>query len=319
MNKEESLYLGNFLGVKPSGFDSANVIILPVPYEGTVTYGSGTRNGPKAIIEASFHVELYDDELDYEPYIFGINTLPEFRKGFSSPDDLFCAIRSEGIELAKTGKFIIMLGGEHSITAGMVSAFADVYNNLSVLQLDAHADLRNSYNGSLYNHACVMRRVLEYCPIVQVGIRSLSITEKQFIDKTGLSVFFIRDIRKSDEWIDSAIDKLTENVYLTIDLDVLDPSIMPSVGTPEPDGMLWAEITSFIKKLAEKRKIVGCDLVELSPQTANHSPDFMSAKLLYKVIAYRFLAEKINQDQNKTKKETIIMNEVKNNDLMYIL
>ncbi len=319
MKEKETLYLGNFLGVKPSKFDSANIIVLPVPYEGTVTYASGTGNGPKAIIEASFHVELYDDELDYEPYMFGINTLPELREGFSSPDAMFQAVRNKGFELAKTGKFIAMLGGEHSITAGMVSAFADVYDNLSVLQLDAHADLRNSYNGSLFNHACVMRRVLEYCPIVQIGIRSLSLAEKQFIDRSGLSVFFMKDIRKSGNWIDFAIDKLTENVYLTIDLDVLDPSIMPSVGTPEPDGMLWAEMISFIKRLAEKRKIVGCDLVELSPQIGNHSPNFISAKLLYKVIGYRFLAQKIGQDQNKKEKDVIIMNEDKNTDLTYVL
>ncbi|HGE69681.1 TPA: agmatinase [Candidatus Poribacteria bacterium] len=319
MNEEESIYLGNFLGVKPSEFNSANIIIFPVPYEGTVTYGSGTGNGPKAIIEASFHVELYDDELDYEPYLFGIHTLPELRKGFSRPDTMFRAVQEKGIELAESGKFIIMLGGEHSITSGMVSAFAKVYDNISVLQLDAHADLRNSYNGSLYNHACVMRRILDYCPIVQVGIRSLSMAEKRFIERSGLTVFFMKDIHKTDDWIDSAIDKLTENVYLTIDLDVLDPSIMPSVGTPEPDGMLWAELMNFIKKLSEKRKIIGCDIVELSPQTGNYAPDFLSAKLLYKVIGYKFLAQKIDQEKNKAEKETIIMNEIKNSNLTYIL
>jgi agmatinase len=316
MTEDGSSYLGNFLGLRPAKYDSARIIVLPVPYEGTVTYGSGTGNGPKAIIDASPHVEFYDEELDCEPYMLGIHTLPELCEGFSSPDTMFQAVKKMGLKLAESKKLIIMLGGEHSITPGMVSAFAETYDNLSVLQFDAHADLRDAYNGSLYNHACAMRRVLEYCPAVQVGIRSLSMAEKRFIERMGLSVFFMRDIRKRDDWIDSAIEQLTENVYITIDLDVFDPSIMPSVGTPEPEGMLWGELMVFLRKLAEKRKIVGFDLVELSPQEGNLAPDFLSAKLAYKLIGYAILGQKIIQRNNQ---ETIIMNDIKNSDLTHLL
>jgi agmatinase len=319
MTEDGSSYLGNFLGLRPVKFDSARIIVLPVPYEGTVTYRSGTGNGPKAIIEASPHVEFYDEELDCEPYMLGIHTLPELCEGFSSPDTMFQAVRKMGLKLAESEKLIIMLGGEHSITPGMVSAFAETYDNLSVLQLDAHADLRDSYNGSLYNHACAMRRVLEYCPTVQVGIRSLSMSEKRLIDRMGLSVFFMRDIRKRDDWIDTAIEQLTENVYITIDLDVFDPSLMPSVGTPEPEGMLWGELMVFIRKLAEKRKIVGFDLVELSPQEGNQTPDFIAAKLLYKLVGYALLGQRISHQRTEIMQETIIMNDIKNSDLTHIL
>jgi len=303
MDEKNDISLGNFMGVRPANFDNARIIVLPFPYEGTVTYGSGTQNAPKAIIEASSHVEFYDDELNYEPYSLGIHTLPEMKTNFNSPDDMFQSTHKLGIRLAESGKLIIMLGGEHSITPGMVSAFAKVYDRISVLQLDAHSDLRNTYNGSRYNHACAMRRVIEYCPAVQVGIRSLSLSEKRFIDRMQLPVFFMRDMRHSD-WMDDAIDKLSGNVYVTLDLDVFDPSIMPSVGTPEPDGMLWNEITTFLRKLADMRKIIGFDVVELSPQKGNIAPDFLTAKLIYKMIGYvlfgnRKQTESVNIQKNK--------------------
>jgi len=288
MTKNDKNLTLNFMGVKPASFDNARVIILPFPYEGTVTYGSGTQNAPNAIIEASSHVEFYDDELDFEPYALGIHTLPEMKTDFDSPDDMFQSIQEIGTKLAESGKLVIMLGGEHSITPGMVSAFAKIYDGVSVLQLDAHADLRDTYNGSRYNHACAMRRVLEHCPSVQVGIRSLSHAEKRFIDYKQLPVFFMRDMKHSD-WMDDAIERLSENVYVTLDLDVFDPSIMPSVGTPEPDGMLWNDVTTFLRKLADRRKIIGFDVVELSPQEGNIAPDFLTAKLIYKMIGYTLL------------------------------
>lgn len=298
MEEKEILPLANFMGVKKAKFDNARIIVLPVPYEGTVTYGSGTSNAPNAIIEASKHVEFYDDELDFEPYTLGIHTLPEVNEDFKSPDEMFLYVQNVGLELVKSGKFLIMLGGEHSITPGMVSAFAKLHDNMSVLQLDAHADLRDTYIGSKYNHACAIRRVLEYCPAVQVGIRSLSLAEKRFIERENLPVFFMREMKRSD-WMDDAIDRLTENVYITIDLDVFDPSIMPSVGTPEPDGMLWESVTTFLKKLSERRKIIGFDMVELSPQAGNIAPDFLAAKLAYKLIGYALY--------NKTERRSITM------------
>ena len=259
--EKEILPLGNFMGVKKAKLDNARVIVLPVPYEGTVTYGSGTGDGPRAIIEASSHVEFYDDELDFEPYTLGIHTLPEVSEDFKSPDEMFHHLKNMGVELAKSGKLVIMLGGEHSITPGMVAAFAEVYEGMSVLQLDAHADLRDSYVGSKYNHACAIRRVMDYCPAVQVGIRSLSLAEKRLIDRMNLPVFFMRNIKGSD-WMDKVVDCLTEKVYITIDLDVFDPSIMSSVGTPEPDGMLWDNAITLLRKVSEKCDIVGFDMVE---------------------------------------------------------
>ncbi|MFC1713221.1 agmatinase family protein [Candidatus Poribacteria bacterium] len=181
---------------------------------------------------------------------------------------------------------MVMLGGEHSVTPGMVAAFAETHKSMSVLQLDAHTDLRDEYDGTRYSHACAMRRVLEHCPIVQVGIRSLSHPEKRFIDREGLPVFFMRDVRARPGWMDEAIERLAENVYVTIDLDVFDPSIMPSTGTPEPGGMMWDEILVFLKIVAERRRIVAFDIVELSPQPGNIAPDFLAAKLAYKLIGY---------------------------------
>lgn len=276
----------NFMGIGRTKFSNARVVVLPVPYEGTVTYGSGTCNGPKAIISASEHVELWDDELDCEPYIWGIHTLPEIGIEDLNPQEVYELIRQAGKRLAAENKLVIMLGGEHSITSGMVAAFAEEYESMSVLQLDAHADLRAEYHGSQYNHACTMRRVLDHCPAVQVGIRSLSRSEKQFISSERLPVYFMRNIRTHTEWINEVINQLAKNVYVTIDLDVLDPSIMPTTGTPEPGGMLWYDILSFLKILAEKRKVIGFDVVELSPNPGNIAPDFLAAKLTYKFIGY---------------------------------
>ncbi len=288
----------NFMGVRRAKFGDARVVVLPVPYEGTVTYGAGTRNGPQAIIAASKHVELYDDELDCEPYAWGIHTLLEMETDNRNPDEMFQSIREMGKRLAASDKLIVTLGGEHSITPGMVAAFAEVYDPISVLQLDAHADLRDEYGGTRYSHACSMRRVLEHCPAVQVGIRSLSRPEMRFIQREGLPVFFMRDMRKQANWIDDAIEHLAENVYVTIDLDVFDPSIMPSIGTPEPGGLLWDEMLKFLRMLAQKRRIVAFDVVELSPQSGNTAPDFLAAKLVYKLMGYIFKRAKL-----ETKKE----------------
>jgi len=314
MEKSSSAY--NFMGVGRARFEDAGIIVLPVPYEGTVTYISGTRDGPRAIIEASKHVEFYDDELDCEPYMWGIHTLPEMKADYSDPGEMFRSIQEMGSRLASSGKLIVMLGGEHSITPGMVAGFVSAGVKMSVLQLDAHADLRREYGGTKYSHACAMRRILEHCPAVQIGIRSLSFPEKQFIDREQLPVFFMRDMRTRSDWIDDAISRLAEDVYVTIDLDVLDPSIMPSTGTPEPGGMLWDEILVFLRNLAENRRIVGFDVVELCPRQGDESPDFLAAKLIYKLIGYTFRQRKKIEE----KRRTLIMSNAKESDkLSYIL
>lgn len=319
MADEKPSFLRNFVGVRRTKFKDAGIIILPVPYEGTVTYGAGTRNGPSAIIAASEHVELYDDELDCEPYLWGIHTLPQMEIENSAPLEMFQSIQEMGSHLAASGKLIVMLGGEHSITSGMVAAFAQVYDSISVLQLDAHADLRNKYNGDQYSHACAMRRVLEYCPAFQIGVRSLSRPERRFIDREELPVFFMRDIRSRKDWMRRAIEQLAENVYLTIDLDVFDPSIMPSTGTPEPGGMLWDEVLAFLRKVSEERRIIAFDVVELSPQPGNSAPDFLAAKLIYKLIGYIFNSRQpmsASRDERRLKTMTGIK---ENEKISYVL
>ncbi|MBM3212119.1 agmatinase, partial [Candidatus Poribacteria bacterium] len=312
----------NFMGARLTKFEKSAIIILPVPYEGTVTYGSGTGKGPDAIIEASYHVEFYDDELDFEPYIYGIHTLPNMEVHDFKPDNAFEAIREKGRDLAKSGKLVIMLGGEHSITPGMVAAFAEEYKSLSVLQLDAHGDLRNRYDGTLYSHACAMRRVKEYCPAVQIGIRSLTRSENRLIHQNQLPVFFMRDIRTQKNWMDKALENLTQEVYITIDVDVFDPSIMPSTGTPEPGGMLWDEVIGFLKKVSENRRVVAFDIVELSPQSGFKAPDFMTAKLTYKLAGY-ILKNQISNIKCPTSKihperSQKTMENIKKDDLTYI-
>jgi agmatinase len=194
-------------------------------------------------------------------------------------------------ELIKTGKFLCMLGGEHSISAPVVRAFRKTFPRLSVLQIDAHADLRDSYEGTRLSHASAMRRVLEVCPAVQVGIRSLSAEEVRAIPHLPTRIFYAKDITGRTDWIDSAVDSLTEDVYLTIDIDGLDPSLVPSTGTPEPGGLMWNEVLALLRTLASKRNVVGMDLVELAPSQTSNAPSFLSAKLIYKALGYIFRRE----------------------------
>jgi len=270
-----------------SSYEKSKAVILPVPYEGTVTYGKGTANGPKAIIEASKNMELYDIELDKEIYDVGIHTLKEL-KVEKKPEDVINQVYDSVKKIINDNKFPVVLGGEHSITLGAVKASKEKYDNLSVLQIDAHSDLRDSYDGTKFSHACVMRRVIEICPIIQVGIRSMDIDETKFIKKIAhKNIFFAKDMHNN--WYDKAIKLLTNNVYITIDVDGLDPSIMPSTGTPEPGGLLWYQTINFLRKIAENKNIVGFDVVELSPIKENHAPDFLAAKLTYKLIGYSLL------------------------------
>jgi len=264
-------------------FETSKVVILPVPYDSTSDWRSGSRDGPMAIIDASEHLELYDPELDRETYLCGIHTLPELRPAMSGPEATVERVYKVAGDLVRKKKFVVMLGGEHSLTLGMVKALAEKLPRLSVLQLDAHADLRHEYQGTQYNHACVMRRVLECCPIVQVGIRSLSQEEHQFLDQNKMRPFFAPLDQTSLQEILSA---LSDEVYITIDLDVLDPAIMSAVGTPQPGGMGWYEILSLLRQVAEQKTIVGFDLVELCPKEGPVSCAFLAAKLAYKLIGY---------------------------------
>lgn len=267
--------------------DTAKIIILPVPFDATSTWIKGADKGPRSILDASFNLEFYDIETDSEVFKEGIFTEPAV-EGFIDPEPMTQAVRDRVDHILDRDKFPVVLGGEHSVSIGAVQAAAERFENLTVLQLDAHSDLRDSYEGSTYNHACVMARVKEHVPIVQVGIRSMDACEKPNMD-TG-RVFFAHDIFSSPAavWIDQVISLLTENVYVTIDLDVFDPSIMPATGTPEPGGMTWYEMTALMRKVCAVKSVVGFDIVELCPRDNLWSCDFLAAKLLYKILTYKF-------------------------------
>ncbi len=268
-----------------SNLSSAQIVIIPVPYDQTSTWIKGADKGPAAIIEASANMELYDIETDYEVYRRGIFTDKPIRET-SSPEAMVRAVAKRVSGHLRHGKFTIVIGGEHSVSIGSIKAHAEKYNDMTVLQLDAHSDLRNEYHGSKYNHACVMARVKEMCPILQIGTRSMDLSEKETMDKS--QVFFAEDIHDKKEWIDKAIRKLSEKVYITIDLDVFDPAIMPSTGTPEPGGLLWYDVLRLFKKVCDKKNIVGFDVVEMCPNRHNKAPDFAAAKLIYKLLSYKF-------------------------------
>ena len=271
-----------------SNYETSKVVILPIPYEKTTTYIKGTSKGPQAILEASRNMELYDEELDKDISKVGICTLNEL-KIEEKPEQMVNVVDQNIKKLINDKKFPVIIGGEHSITLGCVKAFASVYDNLSVLQLDAHTDLREEYDGTKFSHACAMKRSKEFTKnIVPVGIRSLCDEEADFIKKNNIKIFWAKDIFNNDNWIDEAISKLSKNVYITFDLDVLDPSIMPSVGTPEPGGLYYYQLLKLLKKVFEERNVVGFDVVELCPNENNKSPDFTATKIIYKMIGYKF-------------------------------
>lgn len=282
----------NFGGIAEkefSSFDAARILVWPVAYEGTVSYGTGTGRGAEAIIEASRNMELYDEEIDAEVYRLGIHTLDE-SPTISPPERMIELLYARAHELVATSKFVVMIGGEHSITGPVVRAHAERYQNLSVLQIDAHADLRLRYDGTPHSHACVMRRITGDLglPVVQCGIRSLSAEEARAIDELPTRIFWAKDIVGRTDWWAEAVEGLTENVYLTIDIDGLDPALVPHTGTPEPGGLGWYEVLGLIRTLAHNRRIVGMDLVEYSHAEGHSASAFLCAKLIYKSLSYIF-------------------------------
>jgi len=295
MSESENLPM-NFGGIDQeeySSFDSARVLILPVSYEGTVSYGTGTSAGAMAIVNASRNMELYEEETDTEVYKLGIHTLPEFTAR-ETPEKMMSDLYDYTEGLLRSDKFICMLGGEHSVSAPIIKAHHEKYEDLSVLQIDAHADLRDTYDGTPHSHASIMARVVKdlRIPAVQVGIRSISGDEARSLrGDLPTKIFWARDIVGKTDWIDDAVDSLTENVYLTIDIDGLDPSIMPTTGTPEPGGLGWYETLTLVRTLAEKRRVVGMDLVEYSYFENYDAPAFLCSKLIYKTLAYIFQDE----------------------------
>ncbi len=281
-----------FLGLEPplSDFANARVLVLPVPFEKTVSYGTGTGEGPAAIIEASRYIELYDEDIGGETAQIGIHTLPAIDAN-CEPEEMMRLLEQHAAELIATNKFLCMLGGEHSISAPVVRAMFKKYPRLSVMQIDAHADLRDSYQGTPFSHASTMRRIVEVCPAVQIGIRSISMEEVLAVPTLNTQIFYAKDITGCTDWVDRAVNSLTEDVYLTIDIDGLDPSLVPFTGTPEPGGLQWYEVLNLIRHLARSRNIVGMDLVELCRPKGSNAPSILAAKLIYKTLGSVFERE----------------------------
>lgn len=282
--------VGEFGGTTPTStdFEHARVVILPIPLDRTTSYVAGTRNGPHEILVASSHMELWDEETETDVHRIGIFTLPEMEFPFATIDEVVAEIHRIASEIVDRGKFPFVLGGEHSITPPIVRAVAARHPGVTVLQIDAHADLRDSFMGTPHNHACAMRRVLEYARTTQVGIRSLSSEEAAAAPTLPTTMFYDHNMRNDPHWIDRVVESLGETVYISIDCDGLDPAIMPATGTPEPGGLSWYETLTLLRRVIESKRVVGCDLVELAPMAGNIAPNFLCAKLVYKILSYRF-------------------------------
>lgn len=281
--------LQNYLGIpeENSSFETSPYVILPVPYEGTVTYGAGTAYGPNAIIEASREVELFDDELGVESYRVGIHTLSPLETTSRGPEAQNEIIYQRTKGLLADNKTFCMLGGEHSISYGPVRACLEKYPDLTVLQIDAHADLRDGYLNQKFSHAAVMRRIRDLTnKTVSVGIRNYSIEEHEYIKSANVKIFSAREIHTNPQWIDEVVAQLSGDLYITIDLDGFDPSLIPATGTPEPGGLLWYPTLEFLRKAVAKCNLVSFDVVELAPIEGYHAADFLAAKLIYKIIGY---------------------------------
>lgn len=279
-----------FGGVLPTqrSFQDTEAVILPVPFDRTTSYVSGTQHGPRELLLASAQVELWDEEIGVDVHSRGILTLPEMDLTALTMSEAMKTIQQTAGHLLDAGKFLLALGGEHSITSPLVAAAAERHQGLGVLQVDAHADLRDSYLGERHSHACAMRRTIDYAPLVQVGIRNISEDEARALPTLRTTIFYDWNMREDPAWIDRAVEALPERVYITIDLDGLDPATMPAVGTPEPGGLSWRELTALLRRTFERRTVVACDVVELCPVPGLASPNFIAAKLVYKLLTYKF-------------------------------
>lgn len=266
-------------------YDQAKVLLQPIPYDGTSTWGKGADKGFEAFMDALDNMEVYDIETDSVVYTQGVHILPEL-KGFDSPEKMYAEVYDRAKELVATGKFITGFGGEHSISMGLMRAHWEACNGLSILQLDAHTDLRPSFHGSPYNHACAVYEASQNSKLVQVGIRSMDVEEKEYIQPGN--IFWAHEMHGKDTWMQESIDRLGEKVYITLDLDVFDPAILPGTGTPEPGGLGWYEMLKYLRSVFRQREVIGFDIVELAPIPGHKASEFLTAKLYYKMLSYKF-------------------------------
>jgi agmatinase len=280
-------YPDNFLGLEPrlADYRRARFAVLPIPYDATTSYAVGTRDGPRAIISASQQVELYDEALGRESFRTGVATLDPVAPHVGGPEEMVRRIQRAARGPARDGKFLIGLGGEHSLSAGLVAAVRSVHRDLCVLQIDAHADLRDEYQGSPYSHACVMRRIHDLgVPAVAVGIRSFSAEEARFIRSARKPIISARACRDSADWIERTVALLGPRVYVTIDIDGFDPAVAPGTGTPEPGGLDWHQVTDLLAGVARRRRIVAADVVEVRPIPSSNVTEFLAARLVYRLM-----------------------------------
>lgn len=286
----------NYAGIpdKYARIDDAKVVLIPVPYDGTSTWQKGADKGPEAFLDASENMELFDIETRSEVYKKGIYLAPPVTED-SSPEKMVEAVYKTTKNYLKQEKFVTLFGGEHSVSIGSIKAFNETFEELTVVQLDAHADLRPEYEGSANNHACALHEASKTTNLVQVGIRSMDASELDHMDEN--QVYFGHDLY--EDWMDDAIGQMTPNVFITIDLDAFDPSILPSTGTPEPGGLLWFETMEFLKLMFKKKNVVGFDIVELCPNENDKSSDFLAAKLYYKMLSYKFKYQNYNEEDEE--------------------
>lgn len=289
----------NYAGISDefAQLEKSKIILIPVPYDGTSTWGKGADKGPDAFLEASENMELYDIETDSEVYKQGIHLTDPITEN-SSPEAMVNVVHTTTKDFIKRNKFVTLFGGEHSISIGSIRAFNECFDNLTVLQIDAHADLRESYEGSKYNHACAVYEANQTTNLIQVGIRSMDVIEKTLMDED--KTFFAHDMVNDEYWTDKVIEAMTENVFITLDLDAFDPSIMPSTGTPEPGGLFWYETLEFLKQVFDEKNVVGFDIVELCPNKNDKSSNFLAAKLYYKMLSYKFAGQDTDEEYDNT-------------------
>ena len=273
---------------EPSEFETARAAILPIPLERTTSYVQGTKNGPREILHASSQLELWDEELEVDVSSVGLCSLPGMELLHDDMQAALDEITNVASAILEKEKFLVGLGGEHSITPALVAATTAHYPGLSILQIDAHADLRESYMGSRLNHACAMRRSLEYARCTQVGIRSMSQEEAEIVSSLNTTIFFDVNMRQRTDWMNDVVKSLGQHVYITIDCDGLEPGVMPAVGTPEPGGLSWMELLGLLRAVFSQREVIACDVVELCPIPGIIHPNFLCAKLVYKLLTYKF-------------------------------